>query len=217
MHGARTVRTARIRTNTNRPMKKLLLLLAALCGTLGMSAQTPEIAEPDFIGEVITIRPDGTTEKLEKETVQLRTRANAGALIIGIGKAKTKMIVESPAAAVRLNGDDEITFIVKAVDNATDPISIINVFRFETNKKRRLAEVASASTFGSVKSGKLERLRFDARKYGESSYLLTLRDKPAGEFGITVSNPNHVDEKQMIVSTFAIEGPEAAATEEAEE
>ena len=91
------------------------------------------------------------------------------------------------------------------MDNATDPMSIVNVFRFETTKKRRLAEVASASTFGSVKSNKLERLRFDACKYGESSYLLTLLDKPAGEFGITVSNPNHVDEKQTIVSTFAIE------------
>lgn len=188
-----------------KPMKKMLLLFAALGFAAIAGAQTPEIPEPDFIGEVITILPDGTTQKLEKETVQMRTRANAGVLIVGIGKAKTKIIIESPEAAVRLNGDDEIRFIVKAVDNATDPLSIINVFRFEATKKRRLAEVASASTFGSVKSNKLERLRFDAVKYGENSYLLTLRDKPAGEFGITVSNPNHVDEKQMIVSTFAIE------------
>ena len=186
-------------------MKKMRLLFAALGFAAIAGAQTPEIPEPDFIGEVITILPDGTTQKLEKETVQMRTRANAGVLIVGIGKAKTKIIIESPEAAVRLNGDDEIRFIVKAVDNATDPLSIINVFRFESTKKRRLAEVASASTFGSVKSNKLERLRFEAVKYGENSYLLTLRDKPAGEFGITVSNPNHVDEKQMIVSTFAIE------------
>ena len=101
--------------------------------------------------------------------------------------------------------DDDIRFIVKAVDNATDPISIINIFRFETNKKKRLAELASVSTFGSVKSNKLERLRFSAEKYGEKSYLLTLIDKPAGEYGITVSNPNSLDEKGTIVSTFAIE------------
>lgn len=187
-------------------MKKKFALLAALfCGLWTAGAQTPEIPEPDFVGEVVTILPDGNTSKLEKETVQMRTRANAGALIVGIGKAKTKLIVESPEAAVRLKGDDEIRFIVKAVDNETDPISIINVFRFETTPKRRMAEVASASTFGSVKSGKLERLRFEASKYGKNSYLLTLIDKPTGEFGITVNNPNRVDEKQTIVSTFAIE------------
>lgn len=191
-------------------MKKLLLLAVMLCGAAWATAQTPEIPEPDFIGEVVAVLPDGSTAKLEKETVQMRTRANAGVLIVGIGKAKTKIIIESPAAAVRLDPEQPIQFIVKAVDNNSDPISIINVFRFDVTKKRRLAEVASASTFGSVKTNKLERLRFDAVKYGESSYLLTLIDKPVGEFGITVSNPNHVDEKQSIVATFAI-GEEQAA------
>ena len=163
-------------------MKKLFC--TALFGLLLGSAfaQTPAIAEPDFIGEVVTILPDGSSSKLEKETVLLRTRANASAQIFGIGKAKTKLIIDTPEAAVRLKGDNEIRFIVKAVDNATDPISIINVFRFETNKKKRLAELSSVSSFGSVKSNKLERLRFSAEKYGEKSYLLTLIDKPAGEF-----------------------------------
>ena len=192
-------------------MKKLILLAALLCSATFVGAQAPEIPEPDFIGEVVAILPDGSTAKLEKETVQMRTRANAGVLIVGIGKAKTKIIIESPSAAVRLDGDQPIQFIVKAVDNNSDPISIINVFKFESTKKRRLAEVASASTFGSVKSNKLERLRFEASKYGQQSYLITLLDKPAGEFGITVSNPNLVDEKQTIVATFAIEGAEAAA------
>ncbi|MCR2030567.1 hypothetical protein [Alistipes timonensis] len=186
-------------------MKKLFC--TALFGLFlgGISAQTPQIAEPDFIGEVVTILPDGSSSKLEKETVLLRTRANASAQIFGIGKAKTKLIIDTPEAAVRLKGDDDIRFIVKAVDNATDPISIINVFRFETNKKKRLAELSSVSSFGSVKANKLERLRFSAEKYGEKSYLLTLIDKPAGEYGITVSNPNSLDEKGTIVSTFAIE------------
>ena len=186
-------------------MKRFLFSFVALFGAFVAYAQTPEFPEPDFIGEVIAILPDGSSAKLEKETVQMRTRANAGVLLVGIGKAKTKMIIESPSAAVRVNHADQIQFIVKAVDNASDPLSIINVFRFETTPKRRLAEIASASTFGSVKSNKLERLRFEARKYGDTSYLLTLIDKPVGEFGITVSNPNRVDEKQNIVSTFAIE------------
>lgn len=186
-------------------MKKIFYaaLLGALLGFV--PARAIEIPEPDFIGEVVAILPDGSASKLEKETVLIRTRANASATILGVGKAKTKLIIDSPEAAVRLPAGDAIRFIVKAVDNDTDPISIINVFRFEANKKRRLAELSSVSSFGSVKANKLERLRFTAEKYGEKSYLLTLIDKPAGEFGITVSNPNNLDEKGTIVSTFAIE------------
>ncbi|WP_295959885.1 hypothetical protein [uncultured Alistipes sp.] len=187
-------------------MKKFycLLLLSAVFSWHAF-AQTPEIPEPDFIGEVVAIRPDGKPEKLEKETVLLRTRANASATIFGIGKAKTKLIIDTPEAATRLKSSDNIRFIIKAVDNATDPISIINIFSFENNKKKRMAELSSVSSFGSVKSNKLERLRFSAEKYGEQSYLLTLSDKPAGEFGIIISNPNTRDEKSVIVSTFAIE------------
>ena len=135
----------------------------------------------------------------------MRTRANASAYIFGIGKAKTKLIVDSPQAAVRFSANDNIRFIVKAVDNATDPISIINIFKFETTNKRRLAEIASASTFGSIKSNKLKRLKFMAQKYGENSYLITLPETPAGEYGITVQNPDNLDEKSVIVSTFAID------------
>ena len=150
----------------------------------------------------MTVRPDGTVAKLEKQSVQMRTRANASAVIFGIGKAKTKLIIEGPKAGVRLTAGQPASFIVRAVDNA---MSIINVFRFEAKKDKRMAEMASVSSFGSVKSNKLERLSFTGRKFGESSYLITLDETPAGEYGITVSNPNNLDEKQVIVSTFAID------------
>ena len=37
-------------------------------------------------------------------------------------------------------------------------------------------------------------------------YYLTLDESPVGEYGITVSNPNNIDEKMVIVSTFGIDG-----------
>ena len=184
--------------------KTVTFLLFLFCFCWNVPAQEP-MSEPEFIGEVVTILPDGTSEKLEKETILMRTRVNAGALIVGIGKAKTKMIVESPKAGVRLNKNDDIIFIVKAVENNADPLSIINIFAFESTDKRRLAEFASVSTFGSVKSNKLDRLAYSAKKYGENSYYIKLDEKPVGEYGITVSNPNNKDEKSVIVSTFAIE------------
>ena len=36
------------------------------------------------------------------------------------------------------------------------------------------------------------------------------KERPAGEYGIIVSNPNNVDEKMVIVSAFAIDGGAAA-------
>ena len=165
-----------------------LLLLAGAAQAQTIPETTPE---PEFIGEIVTVRPDGTVAKLEKQSVQMRTRA--------------KLIIEGPKAGVRLTAGQPASFIVRAVDNATDPMSIINVFRFEAKKDKRMAEMASVSSFGSVKSNKLERLSFTGRKFGESSYLITLDETPAGEYGITVSNPNNLDEKQVIVSTFAID------------
>lgn len=187
-------------------MKKTLILLLFCCGFIHAAvAQDNAIAEPDFIGEAVAVLPDNTVSPLEKENIMMRTRANASAIIFGIGKAKTKIIIESPKAAVRLSKGNDICFIVRAVDNNSDPISIINIFRFESTDKRRLAETASVSSFGSVKSGKLEHLPYTAKKYGTGSYLIKLSEKPEGEYGITVKNPNNVDEKSVIVATFAIE------------
>lgn len=194
---------------TNNPLysyEKTLILLLFCCISLPNAfAQELTVAEPDFVGEVVAVLPDNTATQLEKENIMTRTRANASAIIFGVGKAKTKLIIESPNAGVRLNKNDDICFVVRAVDNNSDPISIINIFRFESTGKRRLAETASVSSFGSVKSGKLEHLPYTAKKYGTGSYLIKLSEKPEGEYGITVKNPNNVDQKSVIVATFAIE------------
>lgn len=181
----------------------------AWCSVSVLSAQeSAEITcpEPEFIGETLFVNPDdGSPVQLEKQTVMMRSRVNATGIIFGIGKAKTKMIIEGTQAAVRVDGSKPIRLIVRAVDNQTDPLAIINIFRFECSKKQRLAELASVSTFGSVKTGKLDYVPYSGRKYGESSYLLTLEAHEPGEYGITVQNPNMQDEKSVIVSTFAIE------------
>lgn len=135
----------------------------------------------------------------------LRTRANASAYIFEIGKAKTKILVEGPSAAVRLDAKDPGRFIIRAVDNLTDPMSIVSIFKFKATSKRRMAELASASTFGSIKANKLDYLSFTGEKYGESSYLITLDEMPSGEYGIMVKNPNNLDQKSAIVSTFVID------------
>ncbi len=72
--------------------------------------------------------------------------------------------------------------------------------------------IAAAGTFNTT-SNDMEYLPFEAKKYGESSYLLTFEQRPAGEYGVIISNPNNVDEKMVIVSTFGIDDPETGAAE----
>ena len=67
-------------------------------------------------------------------------------------------------------------------------MSIVRVFRMKSTKKNRSAVISAVGSF-SVNSNTMDYLRFSAEKYGESSYRLTFDERPAGEYGIIVSNP----------------------------
>ena len=172
----------------------------------GGDAVKAQTLEPEFEGEVVGVFPDGSSKKLEKHNVRMRT--GAGVYIAGFAasKSKTKVLVEGGSASVRFDAAQPIALIVRAKDNKADPMSIVRVFRM---KKNRSAVISAVGSF-SVNSNTMDYLRFSAEKYGESSYRLTFDERPAGEYGIIVSNPNNVDEKMVIVSAFAIDGGAAA-------
>ena len=170
-------------------------------GGVTVTAQT---LEPEFEGEVVGVFPDGSSRTLEKHNVRIRT--GAGVYIAGFAasKSKTKVVIDGDRAATRFEGDAPVELIIRAQDNKADPMSIVRIFRLKSTKKNRSAVIAATGSF-SVNSNTMEFLPFTATKYGESSYRLTLDERPTGEYGITVSNPNNVDERQVIVSTFAID------------
>lgn len=170
----------------------------------GIDACVAQTLEPEFEGEVVGLFPDGSARKLEKHNVRLQT--GAGVYIAGFAasKSKTKVVIDGSAAGVRFDGAAPFELIVRAKDNKADPMSIVRVFRMKATKKNRSAVIAAVGTF-SVNSNTMEYLPFSAAKYGESSYRLTFDVRPTGEYGVIVSNPNNVDEKQVIVSTFAVD------------
>lgn len=186
-------------------MKKLFFLLAfGILLSGGTNLVTAQNYEPEFEGEVVGVFPDGTTRKLEKHNVRITT--GAGVYIAGFAasKQKTKVVINGSMADTRFDGTEPIEIIVRAKDNKADPMSIVRIFRMKSSNKNRSAVIAAVGSF-SVSSNTMEYLPFSAAKYGESSYRLTLDKRPTGEYGIIVSNPNNVDEKQVIVSTFAID------------
>ncbi|MDR0793916.1 MAG: hypothetical protein LBE82_11455 [Chitinophagaceae bacterium] len=184
-------------------MKKVLFIAAICFCSIGAYSQTPK--EPEFAGECMLLKSDNTTVSLEKQQAQTRTAMTVGKAITGIGGAKSKLQIDGCCAATKVSSADNIRFIVRAVDNNTDPMAIVKIFQFDSNKKYRRAELVSVNGLGTTKTNKLHYLTFTAEKFGKSSYLLTLQDKTPGEYGITVSNPNALDEKSVIVSSFSIE------------
>lgn len=93
--------------------------------------------------------------------------------IVGIGSVKTKINVEGSSSKIKVAQGDDFQIIVKAVDNQSDPMSIINVFQFDVSKSARKAEMASLATFGGQNNNKLKLVEYTAKKYGENSYILT--------------------------------------------
>ena len=184
-------------------MKKILFTLFALVLASGIAAQIPE---PDFIGEVLAIHSDGTAEKLEKHNVKMRTGAGVYIAGLAVNKSKTKILVAGSQANVRFAADEPVNLIVRAVDNKTDPMSIVRVFAMKNNRKQRSAVISAVGSFN-VTSNDMEYLPFTA-------------EAPAGEYGIIVTNPNNVDEKMIIVSAFGIDPekmPAASGSETAED
>ena len=182
---------------------KQFILLFLLCISI-MPCFAQEGQEPEFVGEVNLVIGDKILP-LDKEFIKVKTKASASMYIVGMGKVKTKLNVEGKAASTRAAQGEDFKLVVKAVDNNSDPLSIINIFQFEIGKNKRTAELSSLGTFGGHTDNKLELIEYSAKKFGESSYLITLKEKPVGEIGIMVRNPNNKDEKNIIVALSLIQ------------
>jgi hypothetical protein len=180
---------------------RILILIAILTSVLPTMAQ--QVTEPDFIGEAYLLKTDSSNVPLDKEIGDLTSGIsfsanswNARSLEIAGGKANT-----------RFPSDKPLQLIVRAVDNNSDPLAIISIYKFKAKKKTRsvlLGENNSGTLMKSRTSSK-DIIRFSGKKYGTSSYLINLNGLKDGEYGIVVSNPNNRDEKRIVVSCFAID------------
>ena len=88
----------------------------------GGDAVKAQTLEPEFEGEVVGVFPDGSSKKLEKHNVRMRT--GAGVYIAGFAasKSKTKVLVEGGSASVRFDASQPIALIVRAKDNKANVV-----------------------------------------------------------------------------------------------
>lgn len=178
----------------------VLTLIFALLNNLSALAQENE---PDFIGEAYILKSDNSYEQLDKEIGDFTSGMsfssnswNALSLEIQRGKSQTRFPTGEP-----------LNLIVRALNNNSDPLSIIRIYKFKAKKNKRTI-VLSEDNKGTVMKSRThskDMVRFNGKRYGSSSYLITLKNLKPGEYGIIVSNPNSKDEKRAIVSCFAID------------
>lgn len=179
---------------------RVMLLIVVLSTCINSTAQ--EIEEPEFIGEVVLVKDDGPSQLLDKNYANFREgiswkHNSMNALSLNVDGNKAECRTKSGI----------IKLIVRAVDNNSDPMAVINIYRFKSKSKRRSVILSSDNSdqlLNSSKSFTNDLIKFQAKKYGERSYLLTV-NLSGGEYGIIVNNPNNRDEKALIVSCIGID------------
>lgn len=188
-------------------MKKLFMLLIASITVSQLSAQSKiTVKEPEFSGQVVYVQSNREGKLLPKENAQVKTKAGASVYIVGIGSVKSRIHLEGQKASTRIAQAPVLKFIVRAVDNNTDPQEIVNVVQFEIKGKARRAELSKANTFGGTSANNMKRIDFNFKKYGTDSYIISIDNIEKGEYGIYVTNPNERDEKNsLVIATFGVD------------
>ena len=187
-------------------MKKLILLFFCAICTNCSFAQV-RVAEPEFAEQIALLTRDTTSVILERENGYIKTKVGASLYLTGIGKIKSRITIDGIKSISKITGSKNTILIVKAEDNKTDPKSFINIFKFDIYKnKERRYQLAEVGTLSATKNNNLSSVDFDAKKYGEASYLLYISDLTPGEYGILLGDPNKENTKNsMKITTFTVE------------
>ena len=166
-----------------------------------------QVSEPEFIGEAYLIKVDSSTVSLDKEIADFTTGISWSS-----NSWKSHAIeISGNKALTRFSSGELLKFLVRAVDNNSDPLTIISIYKFKEKekkkKKTRTVELGedNSGTFMKSRTKSENLLKFKGKKFGSSSYLIELSDLMPGEYGIIVLNPNNRDEKRTIVSCFGID------------
>ena len=170
-------------------IKILFLTPWMLFFSFGVMAQEIKVSEPEWEGDIVYVNePTGKGVGLERQLAAVKTKANAAMHATGMGKYITVMTVKGEKSPVRVKKNSTIQFVYKFKSNDKNPRDIIQILKTVSEKGSRSVEIASSGTFSGTSSGDVNLLTFEAVKYGTSSYLITLRDLPAGEYGFSLGD-----------------------------
>ena len=180
--------------------KTILLLVTTFTMYLNVSAQEVTVEEPEFAEETLLLLSDTQGETLAREDGFFQFSR-------GWSKVKTMLVLSGiRSKSYTAKGKTTTRLVIKAKDNLTDPHSFINIFKFEVKNDERRYQLSEAGLGGKYKTNNLSSINYSAKRYGESSYLITLNGLTPGEYGIVIGDPNTANTKNAWkVTTFAVE------------
>lgn len=174
-------------------MKTISIIITILLTANYTFSQNIKILEPEWEGNAVYVNDSvGSGLELEKQKAYSKANANASLIVTGVGKVKAKSCVNGGSSNVIINSNKNIQFIVKHSSNKVDPRMIINLFKLESDSKKRCAEVASLGSFSGSKTRNIDYVQFTAKKYGETSYLITIESIEDGEYALTLESSRDV-------------------------
>ena len=186
-------------------MKKFFLIVIVAILATNAKAQQVTVSEPEFAEQSLVLTSDSTAVMLPRESASMKSKASASLYLTGIGKVKSRITLKGEKSGVTIKQEPTTRLIIKATDNKTDPKSFISLFKFEVKSNKRQALVAEAGTFTGTSENSLSNIDFDAKKYGEASYLLFLNNLTPGEYGLLFGDPNALTGKNTFkVTTFSV-------------
>ena len=155
-------------------MKRNLLILSFLLFSITQAncqkVQNIRITEPEFSGTTIFVNDSiGNGVLLEHQTATME------------GIVTLKYAVKyccSTVFADTINSQ----FIVKVADNSINPYDLISIVKLKIESTKR-----------SWKYSKPETIEFKAKKYGTSSYLISVPKFTLGQYAICFKNSNSVN------------------------
>jgi len=184
--------------------KKLNLLLIVIFTIFSTNLKSiAQEKEPDFIGEAYLLEGENEHSQLDKEIGEF----SSGMSFSSNSWNALSLEIQGGQSQTRIQKGVPIKLVVRAVDNNSDPLTIISIYKFKATKKKRKVVLSedNSGTLMKSRTHTKDMVRFNGKKYGQSSYLINLNDLEPGEYGIIVANPNNRDEKRTIVSCFAID------------
>ena len=161
-----------------------------------------QTVEPEFIGQVMVLNSDSTTILLQKEQAAMKaSTTNFGLIPIpGSGlldKSKTNLVVKGKESKVTLN-PGRVTLIIRAENNNVDPKSVMGIFQFDVKKGKRQFKVTEGSMVGGYDTTiSFNTVQYEAKKYGEHSYLVIIENAEPGQYGIVMNDISNI-------STFGV-------------
>lgn len=193
-------------------MKRIISALLILSFAMSVNAQQITVEEPEFGEQTLFLKSDSEGVLLPREKAMIKTRIGASLYLTGIGKIKTRITLPEEDSSVLLKQRSVYRFILKAEDNKTDPNSFITIFKFQVKGDKRQALIGEVETFTGVSDNMLNNISYQAKRYGESSYLISIDNLKPGEYGILIGDPNNLTAKKaFMITTFGIADAEGNA------